>query len=171
METTNTQHEPTMHSEPQREHQWLQKLVGEWTVEIEATMQPGQPPEQHRGTESVRSLGGLWTIGEGTGAMPGGGEAKSIMTLGYDPRTERYRGTFVASMMTHLWIYDGELDAAEHVLTLNTEGPSMAGNGTMAKFRDVIEFISDDHRTMKSYALTDDGTWQQFMTAHYRRVT
>jgi Protein of unknown function (DUF1579) len=30
-----------MQTEPQQEHQWLQQLVGEWTYETEATMEPG----------------------------------------------------------------------------------------------------------------------------------
>ena len=28
-----------MHAEPQKEHQWLHKLVGEWTYESEAVME------------------------------------------------------------------------------------------------------------------------------------
>jgi hypothetical protein len=71
-------------------------------------------------------------------------------------------------MMTHLWVHDGELDAYEKVLTLNAEGPSMAGDGKMAKYKDVIELKSDD-RLLTSHLLRDGGTWQQFMTAHYRR--
>jgi hypothetical protein len=51
-----------MKAEPQREHQWLQKLIGEWTCESEATMEPGKPPERFTGTESVRSLGDLWVL-------------------------------------------------------------------------------------------------------------
>jgi hypothetical protein len=31
-----------MKTEPQQEHQWLQQLVGEWTYEAEAMMEPGQ---------------------------------------------------------------------------------------------------------------------------------
>ncbi|MGH7413125.1 MAG: DUF1579 domain-containing protein [Candidatus Rokuibacteriota bacterium] len=154
---------------PQKEHQWLQKLVGEWTSEADATMEPGKPPEKFKGTESVRSLGGLWILAEGQGEMPGGGAATTMMTLGYDPQRKRYVGTFIGSMMTHLWGYDGALDAAERVLTLETEGPSMAGDGKMAKYRDVIEFKSDDHRVLTSHMLGDDGTWHGVMTANYRR--
>ena len=33
-------------------------------------------------------------------------------TLGYDPAKKKYVGTFIASVMTHLWIYSGSLDAA-----------------------------------------------------------
>jgi len=92
------------------------------------------------------------------------------MTLGYDPQKKRYVGTFIGSMMTHLWVYDGALDAAERVLTLDAEGPSMAAEGKMAKYQDVIELKSDDHRMLTSHVLGDDGTWHQFMTANYRRT-
>jgi hypothetical protein len=171
METAKTQQEPTpmMKPEPQKEHQWLQKLVGEWTQESEAAMGPDKPTEKWVGTESVRSLGGIWILAEGQGEMPGGGTMTSIITLGYDPQKKRFVGTFIASMMTYLWVYDGELDAAGRVLTLNAEGPDFAVEGKMAKYRDVIEFKTDDHRVLTSHVLGDDGNWQEFMRADYRR--
>jgi hypothetical protein len=92
-----------------------------------------------------------------------------MMTPGYDPQRKRYVGTWIGSMMTHLWVHEGELNASEKVLTLNAEGPSMAGGGKMAKYKDVIELKSDDHRLLTSHLLRDGGTWQQLMTAHYRR--
>ena len=159
-----------MNTEPQNEHRWLQKLVGEWTSEAHAVTEPGKPAEILKGTESVRSLGGLWILMDGRGEMPGGEPATMMMTLGYDPQRQRYVGTWVGSMMTHMWVYEGALDAAERVLTLSAEGPAMTGEGKMAKYRDVISLESDDHRTLTSYVLGDDGTWTQFMTAHYRRT-
>jgi hypothetical protein len=169
METSNTQQETAMKTEPQKEHQWLQRFVGEWTFEGEAPMEPGQPPSQFTGTESVRSLEGLWFLAEGQGEMPGGGPATTMLTLGYDSQKQRYVGTWIGSMMTHLWVYEGELDADEKVLTLNAEGPSMASDGKMTQYKDVTEFKSDDHRVLTSHVLGDDGNWQQFMTANYRR--
>jgi hypothetical protein len=160
-----------MHEVPQRQHEWLQRLVGEWTSLTEATMEPGKPPQTFEGTEHVRSLGGLWILGEGQGDMPGGGRATTLITLGYDPRRQRFVGTFVGSMMTHLWVYDGELDAAGRVLALDTEGPSMAGDGRIVKYRDVVEVHSADHRTLSAYVMGDDGTWRPIMTATYRRRT
>jgi hypothetical protein len=161
--------EPMMKAEPQREHEWLQKLVGEWTFEGEATMTPGQPPEKFQGTESVRSLGGLWILAEGNSAMPGAGEVTTVMTLGYDPQRKRFVGTFIASMMTHLWLYNGGLDAAEKILTLQTEGPDMSAEGKMTRAKDVIEFKSDDHRVLTSQILSEEGKWQEVMRVHYRR--
>ncbi|AXK38846.1 DUF1579 domain-containing protein [Crenobacter cavernae] len=158
-----------MKTEALKEHQWLQQLVGEWTYESEAGMGPGKPSETFAGTESVRSLGGLWVLCEGRGEMPGCGMATTLMTLGYDPQNKRYVGTWVGSMMSYLWVYDGSLDAAQKVLTLNAEGPDFVTEGKLAKYRDEIEIKSEDHRVLTSHVLGDDGNWHRFMTASYRR--
>lgn len=158
--------------EPQKEHQWLQKLVGEWSIEAEAMMGPDQPPVKSTGTESARSLGGLWVLSEGRGEMPGGaGMATTLLTLGYDPQKQKYVGTWVGSMMTYLWVYEGTVDAEGKRLTLDTEGPDFSGGeaGATARYRDVLEFLSDDHRVLSSQVLGPDGNWISFMTAHYRR--
>ena len=39
----------------------------------------------------------------------------------------------------------------------------------MAKYKDVYEFKSDDHRVLTSRMLGDDGQWDTFMTAEYHR--
>lgn len=158
-----------METEPQQEHQWLQKLVGEWTFEGEAAMEPGKPAEHFKGTERVRSLGGFWILAEGQGEMPGGCDATTVMTLGYDPEKRRYVGTWIGSMMPHLWVYDGRLDESRQVLTLDSEGPDMTTAGKMAKFRDMIEIKNDSHRMLTSHILGDDGKWHEIMTANYRR--
>jgi hypothetical protein len=132
-------------------------------------MEPGKPPAQWKAFESVRSLAGLWFLAEGQGEMPGGGASTTLMTLGYDPQKKRYVGTFIGSMMTNLWVYDGALDAAGRVLTLDTEGPDFTAEGKMTKYKDMIEFKSDDHRVLTSNMLGDDGKWHGVMTAHYRR--
>ncbi len=171
MEASGAQQECPTQAEPGREHEWLQKLVGEWEYEHEAVMEPGQPPVKGTGIERVRSLGGLWILAEGQGEMPDGSAMTTMMTLGFDPDKGRYVGTFIASMMTYLWVYDGALDGAERVLSLEAEGPSFGAAGKMAQYKDVIEVKDDDHRTLTSHVLGDDGQWHQFMTAHYRRRT
>lgn len=169
METIQTEQTSPMPVQPQKEHQWLQKLIGEWTYETEAMMGLDQPPVKSTGTEIVRSLGELWILAEGQGEMPGCGTATTLMTLGYDPQKRSYVGTWVGSMMTYLWVYDGELDAGETVLTLNSNGPVMTGEEKLGKYKDAIEFKSDNHRILTSHMLRDDGQWQHFMTAHYWR--
>lgn len=159
-----------MNAEPLKEHAWLEQLVGNWASECEATAIPGQPPIVLKGIERVRSVGGLWTIGEGETDLPEGGRARTVMTLGYDPAKRAYVGSFIGSMMTFLWTYTGQLDASGRVLTLDAEGPGMADDGKMARYRDAIEFASKDHRILTSRFFGDDGQWHLFMTAHYRRM-
>src|SRR5690606_3588053 len=120
---------PTMHEQPQHEHEWLGKLVGEWTTEMHASMAPDQPPQVFRGKETVRSLRGLWAICDGEGETPGAASGQPVMTRGYDPKQGRYVGTFIASMMTFMWLYeDGRLDPSGKKLILEAEGPSFAGD-------------------------------------------
>jgi hypothetical protein len=132
-------------------------------------MGPDAPPGKFTGTDSVRSLGGMWVVCEGQGEMPGGGVGKTIMSLGYDPEKKKYVGTFIGSMMANLWVYEGTVDAAGKALTLDTTGPNCAGGEGLVSYKDVIEFKSDDERTLTSHLRGEDGQWTAFMTATYRR--
>ncbi|MGQ9371346.1 DUF1579 domain-containing protein [Azospirillum sp. ST 5-10] len=157
-------------AEPHAMHRWLQTLVGDWAVSCEAP--PGAPPgtPMPDWTETVRSLNGLWVVAEGRGEMPGGGTATTVMTLGYDPQRERFVGTWVGSMMTHLWVYDGTLDGSGRTLTLDTVGPDMAGQGKLVRYQDIVTVEDGDHRVLRSQALGDDGVWKPVVTMRYRRT-
>ena len=157
-----------MKVEPQKEHKWLERLVGEWTYEVEAIMGPGQPPVNTTGRQSTRSIGGVWIQCDSKGGMPDGEPATMVLTLGYDTAKKRFVGTFIGSMMTNLWVYDGSLEG--DVLTLDAEGPSMTDPNKAAKYQDVVEIVSDDHHVLSSQILGEDGRWVRFMTAHYRRA-
>ena len=123
-----------MKTEPRPQHRWLKKLLGDWTYSSECDMGPDQPPMTVTGTENVRSIGGLWMVAEGAGGS-GDDAWTSVMTLGYDPSAGRFVGTFIASMMTHLWIYSsGSLDKSTGSLSLDAEGPAFSGEG-MSSYR------------------------------------
>jgi hypothetical protein len=168
MDTATQEQQAPMAAEPQKEHQWLQRLVGEWTVEGEATMGPDEPVQKFGGTETVRPIGSTWIVAQGDGDMCGDGPAVTLMTLGFDPAKERFVGTWIGSMMNHLWVYNGTMDESGTVLTLESEGPTPTG--AMATFRDVIEVKGDDHRVLTGFMPAEDGGWHQIMRAEYRRV-
>ena len=159
-----------MSSNPQGQHRWLDRFVGDWTYEMKASAAPGQPPELQSGTENVRSLGGFWVVAEASGTSAAGVNSASFLALGFDPAKGRYIGTFVGSMMPDLWLYDGELDSTGTTLTLHTEGPSFTAEGKRAKYRDVMRFESDDRRTLTSNHRDENGEWHAFMTTTYQRV-
>jgi len=154
---------------PQKEHQWLTALAGDWTFESECSMGPDQPPMKSGGKETIRTIGGLWILGDGEATMPDGELGTTMITLGYDPAKKRYLGTWVGSMMNHLWIYDGEMDASGKILTLNAEGPSFSDPTKSCMYQDIIEVKDASHRILRSQYQGENGEWTHFMTAHYRR--
>ena len=155
-----------MKAEITQEHAWLHRLVGEWRYEM-----PGPEGGTVSGTEAVRLLGEAWLVLEGRGQMPDGAAVQTLMTIGFDPAQRCFVGTWIGSMMNHLWIYrGGALDSAQRVLSLPAEGPSFEEPGRMAQYRDEIELVGDDERLLHGNSLGADGKWARFMTARYQRV-
>jgi hypothetical protein len=151
---------------PGREHEWLQRFVGEWEAEIEACMEPGQPPMRSTGEERARMLGGFWLISEGrNSAFP----FSFVFTLGFDPGKSRYVATWVDTMSGHLWTYEGEVDTTGEILTLDTEGPFPMAPGKRFKFREITRFVNAGHRVFTSSLLGEDGNWSTMLTVNSRR--
>ncbi len=156
--------------EPTFEHQFLLQFLGDWELETACTLSPGQPPSVTRGKQSIRALGSFWTLGDMESEGPGDQPMRSLMTLGFDPHRGKFVGSFVASCMTHHWLYEGSLDADRRVLTLDSEGPSFAGDGNTAKYQDIIEVIDKDTYLFSSQYLDSDGNWFKFMNGKHTRV-
>ncbi len=153
---------------PQKEHELLKQLAGEWESESEGTAGPGQPATKCNGTVQTRMLGGLWAISDWSLDMQAA-PMQAVQTIGYDPKTKSYVGTWVDSMMNHMWKYVGSVDATGTILTLEAEGPNFLLEGKMTKFRDVYEFKSADHIVATSSMLGADGKWITYMTGNMRR--
>jgi hypothetical protein len=148
------------------DHAWLHQLVGEWHSEM--ADEDGGPP--FVGTETVRLLGEAWVLLEGRGQMPDGTPAQMQMTLGFDPVQGAFVGSWVGSMMNHLWVYrSGQLDARRRVLSLPSLGPSFEAPGTLVNYRDEIEIVSADERLLHGNLQGEDGQWTRFMTTRYTR--
>lgn len=166
IETTDTPG-PT---KPQREHEWLQQLVGEWNVTSEMMMPDGSKATG-TGHESCKSLNGLWAYTEGKGTMPDGGQMNYYFGIGYDVTFNKYAGFWIADVSSHLWKYDGEMSADGKKLTLSCVGPNMMGGDSLtANFRDVIEIIDANTRTLTAYGEDSEGNWIEFMKATLTRA-
>ncbi len=153
---------------PQKEHEWLHQFVGEWESESEAVVGPDQPAMKCTGSMSSRMLGGFWMVSEQKADLLGT-ELNCIQTIGFDPQSKKYVGTWVDSMMNHMWKYEGSVDETGKILTLEAEGPNFTQPGKTAKFRDVYEFKSADEIAISSSMLGEDGKWANFMTGHAKR--
>ena len=153
---------------PEPEHAWLKQLVGEWESIAEVKMAPDQPAQQFASTDTCRMLGEFWMIQESEGKMAEM-PFNSILTLGYDPETDKYVGTWVDSMGSHLWRYEGTVDEEGKVLTLETEGPCPLKGMAIGKFRERVEIVNPDHRIFTSTAEDENGEWVTMVTIHSTR--
>ena len=152
------------------EHHWLLQLVGDWDLTSECSMGPDQPTSKSTGTQKTRALGSMWTLGEMETPGPDGQPMQSLITLGFDPQRGKFVGSFIASCMTFHWLYEGTLDPERRVLTLDAQGPSFSGDGTMANYQDIIEVVDPNTYLFSSRIQSADGSWTIFMNGtHVRR--
>jgi hypothetical protein len=151
---------------PQKEHEWLKQLEGEWETECEAFLEPGKPAVKSTGSESVHALGAFWSIAEFKGTCPLGGPFSGVMTIGYDTQKKQYVGTWVCSMCDHLLRYEGTADGK--ALTLETEALNPA-TGKLARMRDVFEIKDKDTKVLTMSMQGENGQWIKFMTVTSRR--
>ncbi len=152
----------------QPEHQWLEQFVGEWTTTSQGSAGPDQPTFDCSGTISSRMIGGYWVVNEMSSDMPGM-QMRGLQTIGYDSTQEKYIGTWVDSILNHMWHYEGTVDESGKKLSLYAEGPIFAAGEGVSMFRDSYEFVSDDQIRITSEMQGDDGEWITFMTGDARR--
>ena len=172
MSTQTKQPEMTdemMGTKPLKEHEWLNKLVGEWKTEAEMVMGPDKPKATSQGTESVKNLGGLIALGHGKAKMPNGDPFEMYSALGYDVTFKEYRSCNIMSVSSHIWNYRGKLSSDGKTMTLDCVGPSMTSDGT-ANYRDVIEIQDANHRTLTSYWEGENGKYEEMMKVRYTRA-
>ena len=152
-----------MFSAPTEHHEWLKKLIANWTFTHECG------DMSSKGSESVRAFSDLWIVGDGQGEIPGTDDTMRMrVTLGYDPNTQRYIGTWIGGPMAQMFVYNGTREG--DTLTLDTEGPSFEDPAKIVRYQDVYTFVDDHTRTLRSQKLEDDGSWTVFMNATYTRA-
>jgi hypothetical protein len=153
--------------EPQKEHKLLQNFVGDWDTESDAMQGPNQPPMKYKGQMHAAALGQMWLVANVENNIMGT-KMNAQFTLGYDPDTKKYVGTWIDSIMNHMWHYNGWLEDDGKTLILEAEGPNMLEPGKTAKFRDIYIFKSPDEMETKAL-MQQDGEWITFATGSSKR--
>jgi hypothetical protein len=152
----------------EQEHEWLKKFVGQWDVVSEGHGGEGQPAVKGKAVMKSSMLGQLWLVNASDMEISGM-KMKSIQMIGYDPNKKKYVGIWADSMVNHMWQYEGTVDEAGKKLTLDAEGPSMTGDGTMTNYRDAYEFKDDNTIIATSSMQGEDGEWTVIMEGTAKR--
>ena len=146
----------------EKEHEWLNKFVGEWDVVSEGDAGEGQEPIKGKAVMTSSMLGKLWLVNKSEHEVAGV-KMKSIQMIGYDPSKKKYVGIWADSMINYMWHYEGTVDERGKTLTLDAKGPSMSGDGKMINYRDIFEFKDDDTILARSEMQGPDGKWTTLM--------
>ncbi|MCW5936301.1 MAG: DUF1579 domain-containing protein [Fimbriimonadaceae bacterium] len=160
--------EEFMPAKPGAEHEWLGRMVGDWTFTSESQMPDGSTVIG-KGTETVRSLHGMWFITEGKGGMAEGDDMAYISVLGYDQNKGAYVGSWSGSPTSHMFIYEGQRCQEGDCLPLKSTGPDFSDPSKTVEYIDRIDWIDEDTRTLTSLLPGPDGALIEFMKATYKR--
>jgi hypothetical protein len=161
--------DPPQMPKPGKEHELLKKsFEGKWEVTGKFFMAPDAPPVEIKGTESCKmQLGEFWLLAHFKGEFMGKPfEGRS--TMGYSPMKKKYVGSWVDDMMPHLFVTEGDVDAAGKVFTLVGDGVDPA-TGKSAKEKWVIEIKDDDNHTMTFYGPGAEGKERKTGELIYKR--
>jgi hypothetical protein len=154
---------------PGKEHETLKKqFEGEWTYEAKFFMDPSQPPQEMKGTDSAKmGYGGWWLISDVRGEMFGQ-PFLGRWTMTFDMTKKKYVGNWIDSLMPMQVIFEGDVDAAGKVYTLIADSVDMA---TMkpVKERYLLTIESDDVHTLKFYVPGADGKEKNMGVITYKR--
>ncbi len=146
---------------PGSPHQRLAKLEGSWTTKTTAWMEPGQPPVEGKGTcEQKMLLGGRYLQQEYKGEMMGE-PFTGINLIGYDNHTKKYVSTWVDSMSTAIYCFEGTGSADGKTITQETSYDDPA-RGPMV-WRSVTKIVDDNTMEYEMYVTPKGGKEEKMM--------
>jgi Protein of unknown function (DUF1579) len=148
--------------------EWLNSLVGEWSLDFATAESSEHPGFRATGTESIRPIGeGIVIESVSTGAD--GSSSRSITLICSHAEKARITGAVMSTAVDTIFNSVGEIGQDGRSLTLETEGPAMTPGRETDRYRDV--FVIEDERSRYTAAelLHDDGSWRAFMRTVYRR--
>lgn len=145
------------HCEPQKpgaEHALLKSFVGTWDAAIKGYMEPGKPPMENRGTETVTAMGGFWVVVDHQSEMMGQPYHGHGMR-GYDALKKKYVSTWTDSMSGGLMLFEGTYDEATKTFTMFADAPGF--DGKPARWKGVHVLKGADQSVFTLSAPGPDG--------------
>jgi hypothetical protein len=102
---------------PGAPHKVLASMAGSWNTKTKAWMEPNKPPMESTGTcEQKMLLGGRYLQQEYNGEMMGS-PFTGINLIGYDNHTKKYVSTWIDSMSTGIYYFEGTASADGKTVT------------------------------------------------------
>ncbi len=142
-------------------HKMLAKLAGSWTTKTKGWMEPDQPPIEGTGTcEQKMILDGRYLQQEYSGEM-GGGPFTGINLIGYNNHTKKYVSTWIDSMSTGIFYFEGTASPDGKTITQQSSYDDPV-RGPM-KWRSVTKIVDDNTIEYEMYLTPKGGKEDKMM--------
>ncbi|PKN63457.1 MAG: hypothetical protein CVU57_19455 [Deltaproteobacteria bacterium HGW-Deltaproteobacteria-15] len=140
---------------PGAPHKALARMVGSWNTRGKYSMDPDQPPMESTGAcEQKMILGGRYLQQEHTGDMMG--EAfTGVNIIGYDNHTRKYVSTWIDSMSTGIYYFEGTASADGKTITQECRYDDPVKGPTT--WRSITKIVDDNTLVYEMYGIDKKG--------------
>jgi hypothetical protein len=146
---------------PGEPHRMLAKLTGIWTTKTTAWMDPEQPPMEGTGAcEQMMLLDGRYLQQEYTGEMMGS-PFHGINLIGYDNHTKKYVSTWIDTMSTGIYYFEGTADETGRTITQECTYDDPVKGPTL--WRSVTRIVDDNTLEYEMYLTPKGGKEEKMM--------
>jgi hypothetical protein len=146
---------------PGEPHRLLATLEGSWNTRTRGWMEPGSPPMEGTGTcEQKMLLDGRYLQQEYRGEM-GGDAFAGINIIGYDNHTGKYVSTWIDSMSTGIYYFEGTAGADGKTITQESSYDDPV-RGPMT-WRSVTRIVNNNAVEYEMYLIPKGGPEEKMM--------
>jgi len=146
---------------PGAPHKRLASLTGSWITKTKAWMDPNTPPVESTGTcKQKMLLDGRFLQQEYSGKMMGS-TFKGINLIGYDNHTKKYLSTWIDSMSTGIYFFEGTAGPNGKSITQESRYDDPV-RGPM-KWRSVSKMVNADTMAYEMYITAKGGKEEKMM--------
>jgi hypothetical protein len=146
---------------PGAPHKLLASLAGSWTTKTTAWMEPDKPPMEGTGTcEQKMLLDGRYLQQEFVGEMMGS-TFNGINVIGYDNHTKKYVSTWIDSMSTGIYCFEGTASADGKTITQQSSYDDPV-RGPMV-WRSVTRIVNKNSLKYEMYLIPKAGKEEKMM--------
>jgi hypothetical protein len=146
---------------PGAPHKRLAAMAGTWATKTTAWMEPDKPPMEGTGTcKQKMLLGGRYLQQVYTGKMMGS-TFTGINIIGYDNHTKKYASTWIDSMSTGIYYFEGTASGGGKIITQESSYDDPV-RGPMV-WRSVTKIVDDDTVKYEMYLIPEGGKKEKMM--------
>jgi hypothetical protein len=148
-------------------HKVLAGMAGSWSTKSKCWMEPDTPPMESTGTcEQKMLFDGRYLQQEYAGEMMGN-PFSGICVIGYDNHTKKYVSTWIDSMSTGIYFFEGAAGPDGKTITQESHYDDPV-KGPM-KWRAVTRIVDDDNLVFAMYGTDKKGKEEKMMEMTYTR--